>query len=402
MNNHLQVIFIVLGFLAFSSCRDANKAKSFEQMADRIKAHYVEDNRVDRLELRHVSTLNGLLVEGYTTIPEAFDSIKAVLSNGGFVVKKSNFRLLPDAELLDGKTVGIINVSVANLRSKPGHSQELATQALLGTPIQVLDFQDGWYLVRTPDRYIAWLELGAFVGMKPREASGWFNSELMIFADRPAEASKAPSSKDYVTDLVPGNIVAYGATEEGDKSRIILPNGEGAWIDKASIYDISEWLKPETLNVPDLLSTARLLKGRPYMWGGTSTNAMDCSGFTKMAYYLNGYVIPRDASQQVHAGEEVELTNDFRNLEPGDLLFFGRYRQDGTEKITHVGFYLGEGRFLHAGADNGRIKEQSFLPEDEDFAEHRLNSLLRVRRLSPGTKGVVPIGEAFQDLLKLR
>jgi hypothetical protein len=400
MNNHLQVVLIVLGFLAFSSCRDANKAKTFDQMAERIRTHYIEDSRVDRLELRHVSTLSGLLVEGYTTIPEAFDSINTVLSDGGFVVKKSNFRLLPDAELLNGKTVGIINVSVANLRSKPGHSQELATQALLGTPIQVLDFQGGWYLVRTPDRYIAWLEPGAFVGMKPREASDWLNSELKIFTDRPLEASKTPASKEYITDLVSGNIVAYGTMEEGDKSRIILPNGEDAWTGSTSIEDAPDWFRPETLNVAELLSTARLLKGRPYMWGGTSTKAMDCSGFTKMAYYLNGYVIPRDASQQVHAGEEVELTNDFRNLVPGDLLFFGRYRKDGSEKITHVAFYLGEGRFLHSGADNGRIKEESFLPEDEGYAEHRLKSLLRARRLSPDTKGVLAIGEAFHGLIK--
>jgi cell wall-associated NlpC family hydrolase len=119
-----------------------------------------------------------------------------------------------------------------------------------------------------------------------------------------------------------------------------------------------------------------------------------------MSYYLNGYVIPRDASQQVHAGEEVPLTEDFGNLKPGDQLFFGGYREDGSEKITHTGFYLGNGRFLHAGADNGRIMENSLLPGAEDFAEHRLNSLLRARRLRAGNAGVVPIGKAFGTLLR--
>ncbi len=368
-------------------------------MADRIRAHYVDDGRVDRLEIRHQSTFKGLLVEGYTTIPDAYDSIQAVLAEGGFVVGNSNFRLLPDAELLQGKTAGIINVSVANLRSRPGHSQELATQALMGTPIQVLDFQDGWYLVRTPDRYIAWLEPGAFVAMKPAKANAWLSSGLRVYVDQPTEASKTPDSADYVTDLVGGGIVQYANAEEGNKTQIILPDGEKAWIENNGLYEVSPWFQPDGLDVSSVLNTATLLKGRPYLWGGTSFNAMDCSGFTKMAYYINGYVIPRDASQQVHAGEEVELTEDFRNLLPGDLLFFGRYRKDGSEKITHVGFYTGDGRFLHAGADNGRIKEQSLRPEAEDFAEHRLKSLLRARRLSAGSQGVVPVGEAFGALL---
>ncbi|MEL7163287.1 MAG: hypothetical protein AAFN92_21190, partial [Bacteroidota bacterium] len=66
----------------------------------------------------------------------------------------------------------------------------------------------------------------------------------------------------------------------------------------------------------------------------------------------------------------------------------------------HVGFYLGEGRFLHSGADNGRITENSLLPEDSLFAEHRLRSLLRVRRLGGGSPGVLSVERAFGELLK--
>ena len=116
------------------------------------------------------------------------------------------------------------------------------------------------------------------------------------------------------------------------------------------------------------METAYTLSGKPYLWGGTSTQAMDCSGFTKMAYYLNGYVIPRDASQQVNAGVDVPLDNDFSQLRRGDLLFFGTYREDGSERTTHVGFYVGDGRFLHAGADNDYITENSLLEGDADYA----------------------------------
>lgn len=379
-------------------CRDATKAKSFDFLADKLQTHFVQDRRTDRFELKHKSGFKGLYLEGYTTIPAAYDSLQATLDDG-FVVAQNNFRLLPDAAV-GAESAGIINVSVANLRSEPGHSQELATQALLGTPIELLDFQNGWYLVRTPDRYLAWLEPGAFVRMTPDRATQWLATELYQFAAPYGVATTTPGNEEIVTDLVAGNLLAKTGNAEGEYTQIGLPDGTTGWVKTTDLAAADPGAPTASLNTDVLLTTAHALAGRPYLWGGTSPKGMDCSGFTKTAYYLNGFVIPRDASQQVHAGTDVALTPDFRNLERADLLFFGSYRDDGSEKITHVGFYLGEGRFLHAGADNGRIMEQSLLPESPDFAEHRLKSLLRARRLAQQTPGVVPVKAAFSGLLE--
>ncbi len=355
----------------------------------------VADKRTDRaeFELRYGEDYSE--ISGYTTLPVALDSLRALI--GSYPEIENQVRLLPDSAV-GSMTVGIIKVSVANLRSEPGHSQELATQALMGTPIEVLDLVGNWYLVRTPDRYIAWLEPGAFMSMTPPEANAWFAGDLLRSVAPSGFLTAAPGGKTIISDLVAGNLLRPTGRQEGQYLELALPDATLGWAMKSDFEPSTNWQSPDALSTDRLLETARTLAGRPYLWGGTSPKGMDCSGFTKTAYYLNGYVIPRDASQQVHAGMEVELTDDFQNLQAGDLLFFGRFRDDGSEKITHVGVYLGEGQFLHAGADNGRITTNSLRANAADYAEHRLKSLLRARRLSANSKSVLTIDDAFHSL----
>lgn len=386
-------IYLLIAIFLLMGCSDQ---KNTEKLSDReisLREKYAPDSRTDRLVLNSAPNYLG----GYTTQAGAAAEIASFAAQKGWV---SAIRVLPDTAV-GAKNVGIIKVSVANLRSKPGHSQELATQALLGTPVQLLDLVNGWYFVRTPDRYLAWLEPGAMMVMTKPEAANWFDKDLRVYVGQGGELLSSPGAGRVISSLVPGGIVAYSPDEPNVEYALVsLPDGAKGWVATNDLMSAAEWLNSQELETNALISVAERLAGRPYLWGGTSPNGMDCSGFTKMSYYFNGFVIPRDASQQVHAGEEVPLTDDYANLLPGDQLFFGSYREDGSEKITHTGFYLGKGRFLHAGADNGRIRENSLLPEDEDYAEHRLKSLLRARRLRPGTEGVVPVGAAFRSMIQ--
>ena len=89
---------------------------------------------------------------------------------------------------------------------------------------------------------------------------------------------------------------------------------------------------------------ARRLLGRPYRWGGTSPAAgFDCSGLVYFVYSRLGIQLPRSSFGQMEVGRAVRRAG----LKPGDLLFF-----DGS---SHVGLYLGHGRFIHAPHTGARV-----------------------------------------------
>ena len=111
------------------------------------------------------------------------------------------------------------------------------------------------------------------------------------------------------------------------------------------------------------------------MWGGTSIKAVDCSGFTKSTYFLNGLVLARDASQQCHTGDNVDITkyvNDstytveaLANLKKGDLIFFGsKATPEKKERVTHVGIYIENGILIHSA---GKVRINSLIPTDDNY-----------------------------------
>jgi cell wall-associated NlpC family hydrolase len=91
-----------------------------------------------------------------------------------------------------------------------------------------------------------------------------------------------------------------------------------------------------------IVADARKYMGTPYVWGGVTPDGFDCSGFTQYVMKENGIDIPRTADDQFATGTPVSRAD----LQVGDLIFFTTYKPGAS----HVGFYLGNNRFLHASS----------------------------------------------------
>ncbi len=352
-----------------------------------VKRDFAPDKRVALFDIRAIKKGGKYLLEGTSNLPEAVESLVARCEDAGLKVE-NKIQLYPDSTLED-KVFGVVNLSVCNIRSHPAHSAELSTQATLGTPLKVWTKQQGWYLVQTPDGYLGWLDEEGFMPMAEAAWKNWQAGSKVVYLPQFGFAySAADETAAVVSDLLAGNILGYIGETEKNFTKVSFPDGRKAFVPEDVVMAYEDWLDSRNPVAENILSDAHKLLGRPYLWGGTSGKGMDCSGFTKTVFFLNGIILPRDASQQVHVGIEIAADTSLVGLLPGDLLFFGRKAtQKEKEKITHVAIYQGDGKIIHS---SGRVKMESLRRGDENFNEYRLKSLVKVKRVleTPGENGV--------------
>ncbi len=98
-------------------------------------------------------------------------------------------------------------------------------------------------------------------------------------------------------------------------------------------------------NSENIVLTALTYMERPYQFGAKDLYRMDCSAFVQRVFEVNGIRLPRSTAEQSRVGVQVGL----EDLKPGDLLFFTTYRPGPS----HVGIYIGNGRFVHASEKTG-------------------------------------------------
>lgn len=370
-------IFILLLISSLSVNAQSKYMNRANDIIEEIKTKYAPDKRVALFDVEVKKERKNLILFGETNILKAKDELMEKLKSQKIKVK-DEVLLLPNEKLGD-KTFGIVNVSVANIRSQPKHSAELATQALLGTIVKILKSKNGFYLVQTPDEYISWVDDDGIIKVNREQLNDWDSNPQIIYLKDYGSAYTEPDvNSQRVSDLVIGNIL-ISVGEQGEFVKVQFPDKRVAFIKNDETESYEKWLKQTRPTQEKIIETAKTFMGIPYLWGGTSAKALDCSGFTKTVYFLNGVLLDRDASQQVNKGILVDTENGFENLQKGDLLFFGNEETEKRkESITHVGIYIGNMEFIH---EAGRVKINSFDETKPNFSKNRLEHFIRARRI---------------------
>lgn len=368
-----------LGASVTVQARHQTVPEEIVQLSDSLRKLYAPDRRVELFDTDFTCDDHHVMLRGVTTSAAAKQALLNGLAERQYEVMDC-LRVLPDEETLGEQIYGIVNLSVCNLRSANDFSSEMVTQALLGMPVRLLR-QENWYQIQTPDRYIAWVHRVGIHPVTRAELAAWNQAEKLIITAHYGFVFSAPNEHTQtVSDCVAGNRFKLLGMK-GDYYKVGYPDGREGYVAKAIAQPETRWRAQLKQDAASILQTAKTLMGIPYLWAGTSSKGVDCSGLVRTTLFLHDILIPRDASQQATQGERIEIAPDFSNLQPGDLLFFGqKATAEQKERVIHVAFYLGDKRFIHSQGD---VRINSFDPTDPLFDAYNLGRLLFAARLLP-------------------
>ena len=280
------------------------------------------------------------------------------------------------AQAWDGPQWAVVNSSSCFLRLKPDYESGNETQCLMGTVLRVKGEDRYWRLVDAPDYKDVWTTQLNVAFMDEAGKDAWIAAPKYICSAEYTHLFEAPNTTaQRVCDFTMGDLVRKGTERVRGWVQVYLPSGRACWARDYDVTDFDEWVRTREATREQLLATARRLLGTPYMWGGASIKHFDCSGFTQFVYRQAGIVLPRNAREQIHTGEEIPY--DFDRMLPGDLIFYGTPATARKPMVVaHVAMYLGDKKIIHSSQV---VRINSLVPEGEDYYE-RTNPL-GVRRI---------------------
>lgn len=317
------------------------------------------------------------------------------------------------------KRMAVTALSENMMRAMPDYESALETQSLMGTIVEIVAEDGYWRQVNTPEPYTAWCTNLGLVEMTSEQINEYKAAPKYICTAMHSGvyASPAPNAR-RLSDLSMGDLVrivysdgtaglrttltkAEGKptkkvkiSKKGNFVEVMLPDGRKGWTPATDVSVFAEWANKQRLTPDNIINTAMQFEGTPYLWGGSSSKGLDCSGLVRLTFFMNGHLLPRNASQQVLNGREIimecdhsvtpdsdrlhqEMQKRITNLQPGDLLFFGSPETFwAKEKITHVGIYIGGGKIIHA---SHKVRINSLIPGQKDYYENS-HRLLKARR----------------------
>ncbi|MCX8525760.1 C40 family peptidase [Chryseobacterium formosus] len=207
---------------------------------------------------------------------------------------------------------GICIVTVAPVRAENSDRAEIVTEILYGESADILEVNKNWTKIKMHyDGYEGWMDTKQ---IKPVTEEYLANRKVTLIT----EDFSSVMTLDGKTLLSMGSEVEFPA------------------VASRRSHDLRE----------SIALTAKEFLNIPYLWGGKSFFAVDCSGFVQLVYKIHNIKMPRDTYQQAEVGEALSFVEE---SQPGDLAYF----ENSEGKIIHVGIMLENQKIIHA---SGKVR----------------------------------------------
>lgn len=278
------------------------------------------------------------------------------LSLGGRVLEQNNLDAL--SEMIHEQHPGlVINFGAVEVLRKPSNPilkvgtnitsvhtntsfiSEMSSQMLHGEAVEILMEQGKWVYTRQMDGYLSWTYRAYLTGDALSEPTH------IIIAPTVELKLNASAEAELITRVYSGTRVKVLSTSE--EWAYIRANAEG-WVPMKNLRSLGDFPQSSEARREQMIADARSMIGVPYLWGGASSNGIDCSGFARLIHRLSGIEIPRDADMQSAQSKPVG-----QPYQPGDLIFFGE--GDSNRRVTHVGISMGGWKIIHSSRSRNGV-----------------------------------------------
>ncbi len=232
-----------------------------------------------------------------------------------------------------------VTTNVTGLYEKPTFYMPLSSELCYGTEVEILDEQGNWVFTRQNDGYLGWL-------YKPYLGEGTIVQATHLVVAPSCELRVAPDpASEVLTRLVSGTSVRADETR-GDWVKITA--NKTGWLPASLLRSLNKLPASLEERRKTLVEDAKQMIGVPYLWGGTTGNGIDCSGFVRLLHHWIGIEIQRDADMHHTTANPVKTP-----FEVGDLLFFAD--SSAERKITHVAMSLGGWTIIHSSRPHNGV-----------------------------------------------
>lgn len=239
--------------------------------------------------------------------------------------------------------IGTVTASTLNVRDGASTSASVITQIYKYGQVVVTDKTDGWYKV----------SFG--------QTAGWVSANYLSVEDESTDSTVEGTVVGSYVNVRTGPSTSSDIIMAVTSENVKVLGSENGWYKVQFSSGVTGWVNGSYMSIGGnnvvsrggslgnkIVDLAKEYLGTRYVYGGSSANGFDCSGFVKLVYNNFGINVKRVAADQATEGTSVSISS----LNEGDLVFFAT---SGGNSINHVGIYIGNGQFIHASSGAGKV-----------------------------------------------